>query len=190
MMEQTPLSPIFWNKVLGGGTPGPTPSGTISITENGTYDVAAFAEAEVAVEEPQGLVDMVIDYADSSEHTVSAVISKNEVSGYTLSTGNMDLFIPIRHLFVLNTGDEVALTLSNVDNRGLFWDIALMVATSWNAIPRINVITNLRITNGTTRITYSGNPIPVIGLLVNERSNAMTDGRLKISLAVNGETLF
>lgn len=49
MMEQTPLSPIFWNKVLGGGTPGPTPSGTISITENGTYDVAGFAEAEVNV---------------------------------------------------------------------------------------------------------------------------------------------
>lgn len=49
MMEQTPLSPIFWNKVLGGGTPGPTPSGTISITENGTYDVVAFASADVAV---------------------------------------------------------------------------------------------------------------------------------------------
>lgn len=49
MMEQTPLSPIFWNKVLGGGTPGPTPSGTISITENGTYDVAQYAEAKVQV---------------------------------------------------------------------------------------------------------------------------------------------
>lgn len=51
MMEQTPLSPIFWNKVLGGGTPGPTPSGTISITENGTYDVAQYAEAEVETDE-------------------------------------------------------------------------------------------------------------------------------------------
>lgn len=49
MMEQTPLSPIFWNKVLGGGSPGPSPTGTISIDQNGIYDVAAFAEANVNV---------------------------------------------------------------------------------------------------------------------------------------------
>lgn len=49
MMEQTPLSPIFWNKVLGGGSPGPTPTGTISIDQNGAYDVSAFASANVAV---------------------------------------------------------------------------------------------------------------------------------------------
>lgn len=35
--------------VIGDDTPGPTPTGTISITENGTYDVAEFAEAEVDV---------------------------------------------------------------------------------------------------------------------------------------------
>lgn len=36
--------------VIGDDTPAPTPTGTISITENGTYDVAEFAEAEVEVE--------------------------------------------------------------------------------------------------------------------------------------------
>lgn len=183
MMEQTPLSPIFWNKVLGGGTPGPTPSGTISITENGTYDVAGFAEAEVNVEEPQGLVDMVINYALSG-NTISAVVSENEVSGYTTTTGYMELLIPFRHPFILNTGDEVALTLSDVDNRGIFWDIRLKKAYSYNTI-----IENKRITNGTTKITFGGNPIPAIGLIVDTRS-AITDGKLKISLAVNGETLF
>lgn len=35
--------------VIGDDTPGPTPTGTISITENGTYDVAEFSEAEVEV---------------------------------------------------------------------------------------------------------------------------------------------
>lgn len=36
MREQTPLTPIFWSKVLDSGSPGPSPSGTISITVSGT----------------------------------------------------------------------------------------------------------------------------------------------------------
>lgn len=52
------LRTVIAKKVIGDDTPGPTPTGTIPITENGTYDVAEFAEAEVEVASEDNLVKL------------------------------------------------------------------------------------------------------------------------------------
>lgn len=48
--------------VIGDDTPAPTPTGTISITENGSYDVSGYAEAEVEVAGSGG--DQTISFLD------------------------------------------------------------------------------------------------------------------------------
>jgi hypothetical protein len=175
--------------VIGDDTPAPTPTGTISITENGTYDVAEFAEAEVEVEEPQGLVDLAVNYINSN-YTLSAIVENNEVKNFTDSHGSLAVWIPLRKPFVLNNGDIITLVLANVNNGEYYWDVHLIRSCCVaSELPIIPLIVNQRIVNGRTVINYSSSTIPVFGIKVTCR-HACSGCNLKISLAVNGETLF
>ncbi len=64
----------------GGGQP---PSGTISITENGTYDVAAYAEAEVEVASEDNLAKLVSNTLTSLNDNNITSIRKNAFNGAT-----------------------------------------------------------------------------------------------------------
>lgn len=77
--------------VIGDDTPGPTPTGTISITENGSYDVAQFAEAEVQVASEDNLAKLVNNtLTDVNDDTITSI---RECSFYN-ATGLLSVATP------------------------------------------------------------------------------------------------
>ena len=67
------VNALFTNAIMGGGG-GVAPSGTLSISANGTYDVASFASAAVYV---SGSGPTLTDYIDGN---ISGVFSDPAVS--------------------------------------------------------------------------------------------------------------
>lgn len=59
------------NKAIGGGGGGVKPTGTLSISSNGSYDVTNYAEAEVAVPLPSGTKQVTISDAGTTTEDVT-----------------------------------------------------------------------------------------------------------------------
>lgn len=126
---------------------GPTPSGAISITENGTYDVAQYAEAEVNVSTGGG--DQTISFLDwvqqGSNYTGAFVNADNRIACKHMLFKCKSISIPSGVQFALGAASmptidaSVAIHISNSSFLG-FWDGTAYITTfTWFDSPTFDL---------------------------------------------------
>lgn len=172
-------------------------------TKGGTSGQLAFPAGFVSAVEAiptgggdeQGLLDLMVNYTDSSNRTWSGTIEDNAIKNFSVSASYMNIPLVLKKTIEIQTGDVISITTENATGAG-FWANSFMIPiVSYGGIPnghKILVQANFLLKNGTvaTSLTYSGDPVLIYALGIEARTSGISSLSAKVHLDINNVRIF